>query len=336
MIIVLIIVAIAFCLISYKLGQKTVQVEKERENEIVRQINSKLDEDYNKKQLDICNAVNKLEELNQKIDQKTKEHNHAIEDLTITYKAVEADYMLREAEMSHRLDLVKDDKFSKINRAATRYREKMYEEVQADTKAAMEVAQKTKDTLIEECNKIGIELTDLIAQRDALLEANRKNEETKLQANFYKIILTPNELEDIKLLLSIERFLNNKDPLYKLIWNNFYMTPTKDMLNRIIGKEKTSGIYKITNQTNQKVYIGQSVDLHGRLTNHIKAALGIGTIAHQTVHDAMAADGIENFTFEIIDRCPKDQLNKKEKLWIETYASNKYGYNRTAGGAKEE
>ena len=50
----------------------------------------------------------------------------------------------------------------------------------------------------------------------------------------------------------------------------------------------------------------------------------------------MAADGIENFTFEIIDRCPKDQLNKKEKLWIETYASNKYGYNRTAGGAKEE
>ena len=130
--------------------------------------------------------------------------------------------------------------------------------------------------------------------------------------------------------------LYNKDPLYKLIWNTFYLIPTKELLNRIVGKEKSSGIYKITNQINGKVYIGQSVDLHTRLTNHIKAALGITTIAHQLVHDAMAAEGLENFTFEIIEKCSKEQLNKKEKLWIETYSSDKYGYNRTAGGSKEE
>jgi predicted GIY-YIG superfamily endonuclease len=263
-------------------------------------------------------------------------HNKLVNDLTIDYKNREADYALRVAEMSHNLDAVKDSRFSAINQAATKYREKLYNEIQQEIAGIMNSFSKKQSELEKIKTELLNDILELQSSRDALIEANKREEELRLQQEFYKIILKEQDFNDIKLLKSIEQYLYNKDALYKLIWTQFYMTPTKDTLNRIIGKEKTSGIYKITNQTNGKVYIGQSVDVHTRLTNHIKAAIGIGTIAHQLVHDAMAAHGIENFTFELVEKCDKNQLNRKEKLWIETYASDKYGYNRTAGGSKEE
>lgn len=332
--------AVIGCICAYKIGQKNVTIEREQENKAIRELNQELQKDYQEKQSALKELnqkmVNTLNEMNTKRTEALQAHAKLIEQLTLEFKDKEADYILKEAEMSYKLDTVKDLKFSRINEAATQYRQKLYEEVKAETAAAMIAADKAKALVLKECEIISQELEELIMQRDALIEAHKNEEEIRLQQDFYKVILNENDLNDIKMLLSIEKFLNNKDPLYKLIWSNFYMIPVKDTLNRVIGKEKTSGIYKITNQIDGRIYIGQSVDLHTRLTNHIKAALGIGTIAHQLVHDAMATDGIENFTFEIVDRCPKDQLNKKEKLWIETYASNKYGYNRTAGGAKED
>lgn len=334
------IISLICFVIFYILGKRSAVQERAKENIEIEKHNQELEQENIKQQ-------NRLEELNQACAQVEKkistaksnaeqEYNKLINDLTIQYKNTEADYALRAAEMSHNLDYVKDNKFSNINRAATKYREKLYKEIQQDITAAAAELENNKKQLEQSKVVLMGEIDELKSSRDALIEANRREEELKLQQDFYKIVLTPQDFSDIKLLKSIEQHLYNKEPLYKLIWNQFYMTPTKIMLNRIIGKDKTSGIYKITNQINGKVYIGQSVDLHSRLTNHIKAAIGIGNIAHQLVHDAMAADGIENFTFEIVEKCSKEQLNKKEKLWIETYSSDKYGYNRTAGGSKEE
>lgn len=334
------IISLICFVIFYILGKRSAVQERAKENIEIEKHNQELEQENIKQR-------NRLEELNQACAQVEKEisiaksnaeqeYNKLINDLTIQYKNTEADYALRAAEMSHNLDYVKDNKFSNINQAATKYREKLYKEIQEDITAAAAELENNKKQLEQSKVVLMGEIDELKSSRDALIEANRREEELKLQQDFYKIVLTSQDFSDIKLLKSIEQHLYNKEPLYKLIWNQFYMTPTKIMLNRIIGKDKTSGIYKITNQINGKVYIGQSVDLHSRLTNHIKAAIGIGNIAHQLVHDAMAADGIENFTFEIVEKCSKEQLNKKEKLWIETYSSDKYGYNRTAGGSKEE
>ena len=105
------------------------------------------------------------------------------------------------------------------------------------------------------------------------------------------------------------------------------------MAGRILGKDKISGIYKITNLKDNKIYIGQSTDIKTRWSNHIKAALKIDSIAHSRVHDAMGEEGIWNFTFELLEQCPKEKLNEREKYYIEFYQSNIYGYNKTAGGA---
>ena len=45
----------------------------------------------------------------------------------------------------------------------------------------------------------------------------------------------------------------------------------------------------------------------------------------------MLKDGLENFTFELLEECPKEELNKKEAFYINLYESNDYGYNITKG-----
>ena len=49
------------------------------------------------------------------------------------------------------------------------------------------------------------------------------------------------------------------------------------LCNKILGTEQITGIYKITNQENNKCYIGQSVNISNRWKDHAKHGLGIDT-----------------------------------------------------------
>lgn len=86
------------------------------------------------------------------------------------------------------------------------------------------------------------------------------------------------------------------------------------------------GIYKITNKLNNKAYIGQSIHIEERWKEHI---WGKG---NQPLHIDIAKYGIENFNFEIIELCSKDQLLEKEKYWIKYFNTYPNGYNLNDGG----
>ena len=42
--------------------------------------------------------------------------------------------------------------------------------------------------------------------------------------------------------------------------------------------------------------------------------------------------GIENFTFEVIEKVGKDQLSNREKFYIDFYQAKEYGMNQKKGG----
>ena len=94
------------------------------------------------------------------------------------------------------------------------------------------------------------------------------------------------------------------------------------------------GIYKITNQVNGKVYVGQSNDIYIRRCCH-KSELRKNR--HHNIHlqGAWNKYGEENFIFETIEECNEDELDKREIYWINYYKSNdeNYGYNLTIGGS---
>lgn len=96
-----------------------------------------------------------------------------------------------------------------------------------------------------------------------------------------------------------------------------------------MAREKISGIYKITAKHNNKVYIGQSIDIYNRWKSHWKQ---VNQGASDHIHNSMRKYGKEGFTFEIIERCSQDIINEREKYWINFYDSYNNGYNLTTGG----
>lgn len=85
------------------------------------------------------------------------------------------------------------------------------------------------------------------------------------------------------------------------------------------------GIYKITNKNNGKVYIGQAIDIERRLSEHKQKR-------QLSIDDWINALGVENFNFEIIEECLIEELDKKEKEYINLYQSRTNGYNIQEGG----
>lgn len=90
-------------------------------------------------------------------------------------------------------------------------------------------------------------------------------------------------------------------------------------------------VYKITNQANGKVYIGQSIrPVEQRFKRHISDA--INNILDTHFARAIRKWGKENFTVEVIDKADsQDELNIKEQFWIRQYQStdSTKGYNET-------
>lgn len=89
-----------------------------------------------------------------------------------------------------------------------------------------------------------------------------------------------------------------------------------------------SGIYKILNKSNNKVYIGSSVNLKSREYKHFWM-LKKNIHDNQFLQNSFNRDGFENFVFEIIENCDLDLLIDRENYYINNYKSNNYdfGYN---------
>ena len=194
-----------------------------------------------------------------------------------------------------------------------------------------EYDEKTKNLQIQ-INETKEQLKNLYEKRQNTLAALKEEEEIKDKANFYRIVLKEEDANDIVQLRSIEKSLHNKDVLRKLIYKTYIEVPMGLMMNRV-GIKELPGIYKITNLKNKMVYIGQSTNVKNRVKAHIQASLGISTIASQLVHDKMTEEGLENFTFQMVEQCDRQKLNDREKYWISYYDSNSWGYNRTGGGS---
>ena len=94
-------------------------------------------------------------------------------------------------------------------------------------------------------------------------------------------------------------------------------------------------IYKITNNVNNKVYIGQTIQSNAKMRwySHCDYARK-GKKSY--LYDSMRKHGIDQFQWEIIDQATTlEELNTKEQHWLEHYKSLGIVYNnREAGGNK--
>lgn len=88
-------------------------------------------------------------------------------------------------------------------------------------------------------------------------------------------------------------------------------------------------IYKIINDINDKIYIGQtSFSLNKRFQEHISEVKK--NFKNRPLYSAMKKYGIEHFHIELIEETENPE--EREIYWINYYNSYHNGYNATLGG----
>lgn len=93
---------------------------------------------------------------------------------------------------------------------------------------------------------------------------------------------------------------------------------------------ETGKIYKISNNFDEKLYIGQSWNLDERWKNHCKPCSGCPKLKN-----SIQAHGKENFNIKVIweGECNQEELDKKEIFFIKFLNTmSPSGYNLTEGG----
>ena len=103
------------------------------------------------------------------------------------------------------------------------------------------------------------------------------------------------------------------------------------MIKRVLGGKNPSGIYKVTNTKTNEIYIGKSVKIADRFSNHIKSAYGLEGVAESQFQRALKKYGIDMFTWELLEECQKENLSEREKYYIVFYGTKEYGYNQREG-----
>ena len=277
--------------VKYNKKIKKDNIELQREN-----IYLKTEQDFEKEKLKIIQSrINELKNVQLDYEKNAKQSFSNYCDLLDTeYKVKEEEYnkLLIQLEYSY------DNKYEEISKE------------------------------LEEVNK---ELDKMKKTRVAAMEAKRKEKEIEENIQFYSLSIENKDKNDIKTLERVKEDLNNPRILSMLIWQNFFRDKMTELCNNILGTKTICGIYKITNQITKECYIGQSVDVAKRFKDHAKCGLDIDRPQGNKLYQSMLEYNLWNFSFELLEECPKEQLNEKEKFYISLYDSCNYGYNSTTG-----
>ena len=105
---------------------------------------------------------------------------------------------------------------------------------------------------------------------------------------------------------------------------------------QVIDMSDKCGIYIIKNDINNKVYIGQSINIYKRIQEHFWKAECLKDISYNSaLHSAIRKYGKEHFYYEVLEECDEKNINKREQYYIKFFNAIENGYNITYGGDGE-
>ena len=213
--------------------------------------------------------------------------------------------------------------------------EKKYKEVEEEHDMEIEALNTAYSNLqlklLREADEVRSDLDKIKATRAAAIEAARREKDIENNLTFYCLDISDADKTDIAKLEALKPSLNKPRVLSMLIWPTWFQKPLKALSANVVGATDATGIYKITNIKTKECYIGQAIHIKDRFVEHAKCGLGIDTPAGNKLYKAIQEFGLWNFSFEVLEECPREQLNEKEKYYIDLYSSYDYGYNSTRG-----
>ena len=321
MIIVCVIMASLAIYFGFKIKKSKIELEKQHKEQlalnndlsrtqtqlsVMRDVHDRLDKEITENRCEITALAIRKKDLNSDIATQVENIEKLKESYQTTEEEFKKKYMLERKEW---LDKRQEEYLQMQNDFVDQFREENSKKLAA----AQELTTKL-DTLRSEAN--------------AAVEVAKRHAEEENFIEFHSLQMGENVLNDIRKLEEIVPSISQEagDAIAKVIWKVYYEKPYTDLVGRTIGSGRHTGIYRITNINTQMCYVGQAVDIADRWRQHIKRAIGAEPRTQNKLYPAMYKEGLENFTFEIIEECDQSQLNRQEDYWQEFYKAKEYGY----------
>lgn len=291
----------------------------------------------------INTEIDKIQSNKDKLSSEYKDKQKELEQLTENIK-IQSNTL---QQVQNNIDILKDDAKT---RAYQVYKAKELElqneylrkqqELELELSSSLDQMKQQKEDLqadIDVINKLRqeatAELDSLKAKQRAYIAAKKREEEIREKQDYYRLVISQEDKDDIALLRDLQKRMINKNSIDKVIYETYYRSAYNTLISHLsLSNKKLSGIYKITDTVTKLIYIGQSTDIKERLKTHIKTALTYGKATNK-LYQAMQEHLPENFTFEILEEVPRDKLNEREVYWIDFYGSKECGLNKTIGGS---
>ena len=236
------------------------------------------------------------------------------------FKELEDYHKIQMDAINHNVEVIREIKLSEALNQVERDKAKMIEEYEAERKLKQ-----------DEINQITCQLESFRAKQEAVNQEILRRRELEDQTDFYRVCLSDDCIADINLLRITRQNLKKPEIIDKIIYDTYVAKPVLEMIKRVLQNTTCSGIYKITCLETKEIYIGKSTDIKNRWQQHCKTAFNCGTIASSVLHRKMQQYGIENFTFELLEKVSKDQLTEREKFYIDFYKTKETGLNERNG-----
>lgn len=294
-------------------------------NEISNQMTSQLDEYLDKQKDDIQDALKEIKVLYENKKENVAQQISLLED-GLNKAKERQEQQLKELDQKT-AEIVNSR--AKIEAAQVQSVIEYYQNQQSQISSEFEEFKANTEKQKEEILK---DLEKEQQKQIEIIEQYKRDEEIKQNKDFYRIKISENAQSDIKKIKSIAEELHDPSVLYKLIYKTYYERPFNEMIGRVVKGRGNTGIYKITNLQDGRIYIGQTRQtFKDRWKSHVKRGVRAETGTANKLYTAMWEDGVENFTFEVLSECEVNELNQKEKEFIEFYHANTWGYNSNKG-----
>ena len=285
---------------------------------------------------EFINNLNKIKELEeQKYKIQIENLQNKIKDLEENYKKEKEKYdSFLESSLdsaNQQIDLYKTEKMKTANIEVDTMMAARRQQKQDEFEKFVAEYEEKKLLYSTEIETILASLEDHKKKQDALNQEILRRRAIEEQQDFYRICISDSSKEDMTIINSFLPQIHEKTKMNKLIYDNYISKPTLEMAKRVLSGRDPSGIYKITNIHTGEIYVGQSTTVKTRWCNHVKAACGLDGVADSMFQRALKKYGVDSFTFELLEEVPKENLREREKFYIISYESDKYGYNQKIG-----
>lgn len=284
---------------QYKQQQEVIQINFERQ-----QYNQQLQEE-----------ISQLERQKESLEESFNNKSEALARLNDSVESTAREY---EAIARQRAEKEYQDKVASL--------ESDYQKRNAELEG------QTRQALLD-YKMVQTKIKDLQAKQLAYVQMKQREEQMEKQQDYFRLIVSKEDQQDVQFLREVQARLVHKEAIDKIIWDVYYKPAYDVLMAHLFDKsDKVCGIYRITCITNNKAYIGQSVDIRERFRQHIKSALTYTSTTNK-LYQEMKDKGVNNFVFEILERIPREQLNEREVYWIDFCKTKEFGLNGTKGGS---